>query len=178
MEYGLLSLLPPLLAIIIAIITKQTVVALFLGVWFGATVMNEWNPVSGFTYTVNEIMVPSIADPWNASLILLVVFTGGFINVLRTTGAGKAFGDFGMNESMPVSGFTYAVNVFMVPSISDPWNASLILLVVFTGGFSNVLRTTGAGKAFGDFATKKVNTRQKGQNFVWGSAFLFSYTEP
>src|SRR5699024_106104 len=121
MEYGLLSLLPPLLAIVIAIITKQTVAALFLGVWFGATVMNEWNPVSGFTYTVNEIMVPSIADPWNASLILLVVFTGGFINVLRTTGAGKAFGDF---------------------------------------------------------ATKKVNTRQKGQNFVWGSAFLFSYTEP
>ncbi|MGO1922808.1 MAG: Na+/H+ antiporter NhaC family protein [Jeotgalicoccus sp.] len=121
MEYGFLSLLPPLLAIIIAIITKQTVVALFLGVWFGATVMNEWNPVSGFTYTVNEIMVPSIADPWNASLILLVVFTGGFINVLRTTGAGQAFGEF---------------------------------------------------------ATRKVNTRQKGQNFVWGSAFLFSYTEP
>ena len=121
MEYGLLSLLPPLLAIVIAIITKQTVVALFLGVWFGATVMNEWNPVSGFTYTVNEIMVPSIADPWNASLILLVVFTGGFINVLRTTGAGQAFAEF---------------------------------------------------------ATKKVDTRQKGQNFVWGSAFLFSYTEP
>lgn len=121
MEYGLLSLLPPLLAIIIAIITKQTVVALFLGVWFGATVMNGWNPVSGFTYTVNEIMVPSIADPWNASLILLVVFTGGFINVLRSTGAGKAFAEF---------------------------------------------------------ATKKVNTRQKGQNFVWASAFLFSYTEP
>ncbi|CEA00948.1 Malate-2H(+)/Na(+)-lactate antiporter [Jeotgalicoccus saudimassiliensis] len=121
MEYGFLSLLPPLLAIIIAILTKQTVAALFLGVWFGATVMNGWNPASGFTYTVNEIMVPSIADPWNASLILLVVFTGGFINVLRTTGAGRAFGEF---------------------------------------------------------ATRKVNTRQKGQNFVWGSAFLFSYTEP
>lgn len=121
MEYGFLSLLPPLLAILIAILTKQTVVALFLGVWFGATVMNEWNPISGFTYTVNEIMVPSIADPWNASLILLVVFTGGFINVLRSTGAGQAFAEF---------------------------------------------------------ATKKVNTRQKGQNFVWGSAFLFSYTEP
>src|SRR5699024_12593495 len=66
----------------------------------------------------------------------------------------------------------------MVPSIADPWNASLILLVVFTGGFINVLRTTGAGQAFAEFATKKVDTRQKGQNFVWGSAFLFSYTEP
>src|SRR5699024_3778586 len=33
-------------------------------------------------------------------------------------------------------------------------------------------------KAFAEFATKKVNTRQKGQNFVWASAFLFSYTEP
>ncbi|WP_213810534.1 Na+/H+ antiporter NhaC family protein [Jeotgalicoccus sp. WY2] len=83
-----------------------------------------------------------------------------------------------MNEWNPVLGFTYTVNEIMVPSIADPWNASLILLVVFTGGFINVLRSTGAGKAFAEFATKKVNTRQKGQNFVWGSAFLFSYTEP
>lgn len=121
MEYGLLSLLPPLLAIIIAILTKQTVVALFLGVWFGATVINNWNPVLGFTYTINDVMVPSIADSWNAALILLVVFTGGFINILRKTGAGQAFAEF---------------------------------------------------------TTKKVNTRKKGQNFVFGSAFLFSYTEP
>ena len=94
MEYGFLSLLPPLLAIIIAILTKQTVIALFLGVWFGATVINHWNPVQGFTHTINEVMVPSIADSWNAALILLVVFTGGFINILRKTGAGQAFAEF------------------------------------------------------------------------------------
>src|SRR5699024_4237883 len=89
MEYGFLSLLPPLLAIIIAILTKQTVIALFLGVWFGATVINHWNPVQGFTYTINEVMVPSIADSWNAALILLVVITGGFIIYLEKLAQGK-----------------------------------------------------------------------------------------
>ena len=78
MEYGFLSLLPPILAIIIAIITKQTIISLFIGVWLGATIINSWNPLVGFTYTITDTMIPSIADPWNASLLLLVTTTGGY----------------------------------------------------------------------------------------------------
>lgn len=101
MEYGFLSLLPPILAIIIAIITKQTIISLFIGVWLGATIINSWNPLVGFTYTITDTMIPSIADPWNASLLLLVTTTGGFVNILRTTGAAQAFAEAATKKSIP-----------------------------------------------------------------------------
>lgn len=121
MEYGALSLLPPIIAIVIAIATRQTILSLFIGVWLGATIISAWNPFVGFTSTITDFMIPKIADPWNASLLILVALAGGFINTLKVTGAAQAFA-----------------------------NAT----------------------------TKKINTRKKAQNFVWGSAFLFSYTEP
>lgn len=121
MEFGILSLLPPLMAIIIALLTRQTILSLFIGVWVGATIINSWNPFSGFAKSISDYMIPSIADPWNAGLLILVSVAGGFIHILRVTGAAQAFAQV---------------------------------------------------------ATKKVNTRRKAQNMTWGSAFIFSYTEP
>lgn len=121
MEFGVLSLLPPLVAIIIALLTKQTILSLFIGVWVGATIINSWNPLSGFAKSISDFMIPSIADPWNAGLLVLVSLAGGFIHILRVTGAAQAFAQV---------------------------------------------------------ATKKVDSRRKAQNVTWGSAFLFSYTEP
>lgn len=121
MEFGVLSLLPPLVAIIIALLTRQTILSLFIGVWVGATIINSWNPFSGFAKSISDYMIPSIADPWNAGLLILVSLAGGFIHILRVTGAAQAFAQV---------------------------------------------------------ATKRVNTKRKAQNMTWGSAFLFSYTEP
>ena len=44
---GILSLLPPLLAIILAMATKQVLVSLFVAVWVGATLVNNYNPITG-----------------------------------------------------------------------------------------------------------------------------------
>lgn len=121
MEYGILSLLPPVLAIVIAIITRQTILSLFIGVWLGATIISGWNPFVGFTSSITDVVIPSIADPWNASLLVLVTLAGGFVNILRVTGGAKSFADL---------------------------------------------------------MSKGINTRRKTQNFIWGSSFLFSYTEP
>jgi tetracycline resistance efflux pump len=38
MDYGFLSILPPLLAIVLAIATRQVIVSLFLAVWLGASI--------------------------------------------------------------------------------------------------------------------------------------------
>ena len=47
MDYGWVALLPPLIAIVLAIATKQVIVSLFLGIWTGATILNGWNPILG-----------------------------------------------------------------------------------------------------------------------------------
>ncbi len=121
MEYGFLSLLPPLIAIFMALKTKQTLLSLFVGVWLGATIINGWNPLVGFA---------------------------------------KSFTDF------------------VVPSMADPWNAGMLILVSIAGGFMYILRVSGASKAFAQSATKKIKTRKHAQIVTWLSAFAFSYTEP
>ena len=42
--YGWLALVPPVLAIVLAIWTRQVIVSLFLGIFAGATIIAGWNP--------------------------------------------------------------------------------------------------------------------------------------
>lgn len=90
-SYGIISLLPPLIAIVLALITKQTLLSLFLAVWAGTTIINGWNPIIGFTKVVSDCMIPSVGNEYNAGMLILVTMAGGFIYMLRITGAAQAF---------------------------------------------------------------------------------------
>ncbi len=79
MDYGILSVLPPLIAIVLALVMKETIISLFMGVWLGATIMNSWNPVLGFVRSFTDVIVPQIADSWNATMLVLFLFSGGFV---------------------------------------------------------------------------------------------------
>ena len=45
--YGFLSILPPVIAIILALRTKQVYIALLFGIWFSWVIMNDWNFLQG-----------------------------------------------------------------------------------------------------------------------------------
>ena len=83
--YGVLCLIPPIVAIGLALWTKQTIFSLFIAVWLGSTMMNGFNPLVGFVKIISDYMIPSLSG--NASLIILVTLSGGMIAMLRTTGA-------------------------------------------------------------------------------------------
>ena len=87
--YGVLCLIPPIVAIGLALWTKQTIFSLFIAVWLGSTMMNGFNPLVGFVKIISDYMIPSLSG--NASLIILVKLSGGMIAMLRTTGAAEAF---------------------------------------------------------------------------------------
>lgn len=38
-DFGILCLIPPIITIILALVTKNTILSLFLGVWVGATII-------------------------------------------------------------------------------------------------------------------------------------------
>ena len=83
--YGVLCLIPPIVAIGLALWTKQTIFSLFIAVWLGSTMMNGFNPLVGFVKIISDYVIPSLSG--NASLIVLVTLSGGMIAMLRTTGA-------------------------------------------------------------------------------------------
>lgn len=92
-NYGILALIPPLVAITMALITKQTILSLFAGLWVGVTIINGWNPIIAFPKMVSEFFIPLIGDEWNAGMIMLITACGGFVYMIKVSGASKAFGD-------------------------------------------------------------------------------------
>ncbi|GAA0446993.1 Na+/H+ antiporter NhaC family protein [Lentibacillus halophilus] len=90
MEFGVLSLLPPVIAIVLALLTRNVIPALFAGIWLGATMINGWNPFLGLYNTFNDFIIPSVGDPWNATVLIYCGLFGVLIAFLQKTGGAQA----------------------------------------------------------------------------------------
>jgi Na+/H+ antiporter NhaC len=84
--HGWLSVLPPVLAIGLALLTRQVIVALVLGIWLGATLV-EGNPASAFLRVGDRYLTGALADSSHASIILFSSILGGMVGVLSRSGA-------------------------------------------------------------------------------------------
>ena len=78
--FGVLCLIPPILAIVLALITKETILSLLIATWVGSTIINGWNPLVGFVKIISDYVMPSISG--NASLLVLVTLSGGLIAIV------------------------------------------------------------------------------------------------
>lgn len=93
---GWMTLIPPIIAIILAFITKNVVLSLFVGIFSGTIIMQFYYGtnillalVYGFTDIVDYIL-SSLADPWNAGIILQVMTIGGLIALITSMGGAQA----------------------------------------------------------------------------------------
>lgn len=97
-RFGFWTLVPPVVAIVLAFITKNVVLSLFLGVFSGAILLqlNGVNLISvvptAFLMVVNQIL-KSLADPWNAGIILQCLAIGGLIALISKMGGAKAIAE-------------------------------------------------------------------------------------
>jgi Na+/H+ antiporter NhaC len=97
-RFGILTLLPPLVAIALAFITKETVLSLFIGVFVGEFMLcvNDLNIIStainAFLQMGSQI-ISCMADPWNAGIILQCLLIGGIIQLVTKMGGAKALAD-------------------------------------------------------------------------------------
>ena len=71
MEYGIICLLPPIIAIALALKTKQTLPSVHCCMGW-CNNYQRMNPIAGFTAIISEYMIPSIASEYNAGLLVLV----------------------------------------------------------------------------------------------------------
>lgn len=90
MTYSWLSVLPPLLAIVIAIRTKQVILSLFLGIWIGWTIIMDFNPLTGFAAAL-EGCVQVFVDPSNTKVILFSAMVGALITFTQYSGGMEGF---------------------------------------------------------------------------------------
>ena len=88
-EPGILSLLPPLVAIAFALLTRSVVPSLLLGV-VGALMLEGGNPLMAVYTTFSEFIIPSVASEGNATILVYCAFFGGLIAVLQRSGGAHA----------------------------------------------------------------------------------------
>lgn len=97
-EFGWLSLVPPVVAIVMALVTKEVMISLFFGVVSGLLIFTGGNVLVTFTETF-ELMVGKMADgEWNARILLTVAFLGALVGLLSKSGASKVFAQFAQEK--------------------------------------------------------------------------------
>ncbi len=85
-----ISILPPLLAIALAIRTRQVYLSLAGGIWLGCTILNGWNPGVGAAETI-EATVSVLGDSYDARVIMFTLVIGAVIATLSASGGVAGF---------------------------------------------------------------------------------------
>jgi Na+/H+ antiporter NhaC len=85
-----ISLLPPLLAITLAIASRQVYLSLAGGIWLGFSILEGWNPFSGLSRAIDGT-VAVLSDPGDAKVILFTLVIGSLIATVETSGGVKGF---------------------------------------------------------------------------------------
>lgn len=92
-SFGILSILPPLAAIILCFITKRVLLSLFIGVLVGGIILFGGNLFAGIEYSLDTI-IGSITDEWNARLLLFNLLMGSGVAFIWRLGGSKALTDW------------------------------------------------------------------------------------
>ena len=129
---GLLTLIPPLVAICLAFITKETILSLFAGVFIGEFMLciNDTNiittAINAFLKLGTEV-ISVISDPWNAGILLQCLLIGGVIQLVTKMGGAQALADeFAKRADSPRKAqlFTWLLGLFV---FFDDYANSLIV---------------------------------------------------
>lgn len=91
MNYGVLSLLPPVVAVILAIRSKNVILSLFCGGFVGVMILVGGNPFLAVKSMIGDYLFVQLTDSYNAGVIVLVIFIGGFIKLMEKSGGAQAF---------------------------------------------------------------------------------------
>jgi len=86
---GIITILPPVVAILMALVFRQVVIALFTGVWLGALFITGHDFIRSFFYVVDHYVVESLSGSSGADHTAIAVFTlllGGMVGVFSRIG--------------------------------------------------------------------------------------------
>ena len=113
------ALVPPIVAIVLALITKETYSSLFVGIVVGALLLAQFNPVDTLNYIIlGEIgegedamgvgFINAISDPWNAGIFIFLVILGIMVALVNKAGGSAAFGTWAAKHVKSRTGATLA----------------------------------------------------------------------
>ena len=91
------SLVPPIVAIALALITKEVYSSLFIGILIGGAffAIDASSGFTGFfTHVFNDGMIKQLSDSWNVGILVFLVVLGAMVALMNKAGGSQAFGEW------------------------------------------------------------------------------------
>ncbi|MBQ7371793.1 MAG: Na+/H+ antiporter NhaC family protein [Blautia sp.] len=86
------ALLPPVIAIALALITKEVYSSLFVGILVGGLLYSDFNLEQTLLHAFNDGIVASLADSYNVGILVFLVILGTMVALMNKAGGSAAFG--------------------------------------------------------------------------------------
>ena len=88
------SLIPPIIAIILALVTKEVYSSLFIGILTGSLLYSGFNFEGTMTHVFSDGIIASLSDSWNVGILIFLVILGTIVQLMNRTGGSAAFGNW------------------------------------------------------------------------------------
>ncbi len=86
------ALIPPIIAILLALITKEVYSSLFIGILAGGIIYSNLNFETTVVHVFKEGFIDTVADAYNIGIIIFLVLLGALVAMMNKTGGSAAFG--------------------------------------------------------------------------------------
>lgn len=117
------SLLPPLIAIILALITKEVYSSLFIGIFTGGLLYAGFNLTAAMQHIFVDGMIGQLSDSWNVGILIFLVVLGSMVMLMNRAGGSAAFGKWAVTHVKTKAGAQVATIVLgMLIFIDDYFN--------------------------------------------------------
>lgn len=84
-----IAIIPPLLTIAVALTIKRVIPALFLGIWMGAWIINDFGLMgiwTGLLDTFQVFVANALSNPDHAAIVLFSMMVGGMVSIITRNG--------------------------------------------------------------------------------------------
>ena len=118
-----MALAPPIIAIVLALVTKEVYSSLFIGVLAGALLYANFDLIGAFNAIVNDGLIANVGDGWNAGILIFLVLLGIMVGLVNAAGGSAAFGRWAKDHVKTRAGAqlaTFALGVLIF--IDDYFN--------------------------------------------------------
>lgn len=86
------ALVPPVVAIVLALITKEVYSSLFVGILMGGLFYSGFQPEATVLHIFQNGMISVLSDSWNVGILIFLVILGTMVCLMNKAGGSAAFG--------------------------------------------------------------------------------------
>ena len=113
------ALIPPFVAIALALITKEVYSSLFIGIVLGGLFAADWNPIKALDNVINQGLIDAVSG--TAGIFIFLVILGALVALINKAGGSAAFGRWAQTHIKSRTGAMFATFILGVLIFIDDY---------------------------------------------------------